>query len=108
MEAGWHIYAIDRPTGPSIPTSIDFKLPKGLSWEGDWSAPEPTLDSANPQEPSFYYEGAASFTRVVRVAKDAPAGSVSMPGNLKYQACNQASCHAPTRETLRAEIQIVH
>lgn len=108
IEGGWHIYAIDRPTGPSIPTSIDFKLPKTLTWEGDWSGPEPTLDDAHPQEPAFYYEGAAAFTRSVRVAKDAPAGSLSLEAALHYQACNQTSCRAPTQEPVRAEIQIVH
>ncbi len=108
IETGWHIYAIDRPTGPSIPTSIDFKLPKTLAWEGDWNGPEPTLDDAHPQEPAFYYEGAAAFTRAVRVAKDAPAGSLGLEGALHYQACNQKSCHAPTQESVRAEIQIVH
>jgi uncharacterized protein len=108
IETGWHIYAIDRPTGPSIPTSIDFKLPKAMTWEGDWSGPEPTLDDAHPQEPAFYYEGAAAFTRAVRVAKDAPAGSLGLEGALHYQACNQTSCRAPTQEPVRAEIQIVH
>src|SRR5580704_14077474 len=98
IETGWHIYAIDRPTGPSIPTSIDFKLPKAMTWEGDWSGPEPTLDDAHPQEPAFYYEGAAAFTRAVRVAKDAPAGSLGLEGALHYQACNQTSCRAPTQE----------
>jgi hypothetical protein len=108
IEGGWHIYAIDRPTGPAIPTSIDFKLPKTLAWEGDWSGPEPTLDDAHPQEPAFYYEGAAAFTRGVRVAKDAPAGSLGLEGALHYQACNQTSCRAPTQDPVRAEIQIVH
>jgi DsbC/DsbD-like thiol-disulfide interchange protein len=106
IESGWHIYAIDRPTGPSIPTSIKFELPKSLAWEGDWTGPEPRLDDANPQEPSFIHEGSVAFSRQVRVARDAHPGLVSLRGSFHYQACNRFSCRAPTQLPIQAEIKI--
>jgi DsbC/DsbD-like thiol-disulfide interchange protein len=106
VESGWHIYAIDRPTGPSIPTSINFELPKTLTWDGDWTVPEPSIDESHPQEPSFIYQGSVSFSRRVRVARDAPAGPVTLRGALHYQACDRSSCRAPTQVALQTEIKI--
>jgi DsbC/DsbD-like thiol-disulfide interchange protein len=106
IESGWHIYAIDRPTGPSIPTSIEFDLPKSLTWDGDWTVPEPKLDETHPQEPSFIYEGSVSFTRRARIAQDAPTGALALHGALHYQACDKSSCRAPTEAALETEIQI--
>jgi len=106
IESGWHIYAIDRPTGPSIPTSINFELPKTLAWEGDWTGSEPTLDDAHPDEPSFIYTGSASFSRRLRVAQTAAPGTVTLRGNLHYQACDKFSCRAPTRQPLETQITI--
>ena len=108
IESGWHIYAIDRPTGPSIPTSINFELPKTLAWDGDWTGSEPTLDDAHPDEPSFIYTGTASFSRRLRVAQGAATpGVVILRGSLHYQACDKFSCRAPTREPLKTELTIV-
>jgi Disulphide bond corrector protein DsbC len=106
IESGWHIYAVDRPTGPSIPTSIDFKLPKTLAWEGDWAVSEPSVDDAHPDEPAFIYQGSASFSRRVRVARDAPSGAVNLRGKLGYQACDKFSCRAPTHSALEADVKI--
>ncbi len=106
IESGWHIYAIDRPTGPSIPTSINFELPKTLAWEGDWTGSEPTFDDAHPDEPSFIYTGSASFSRRLRVAPGAAPGAVALRGNLHYQACDKFSCRAPTRQPLETQITI--
>lgn len=106
IQPGWHIYAVDKPTGPSIPTSIDFKLPKTLSWDGDWAVSEPALDDAHPDEPAFVYQGSASFSRRVHAARDAPSGAVSLRGKLGYQACDKFSCRAPTHTDLQANLKI--
>jgi hypothetical protein len=103
----WHIYAIDRPTGPSVPTSIEFELPKPLEWVGEWKGPEPTLDEAHPEEPSFIYQGAVKFQRQVRVAGTAAPGPITLQGSLHYQACNKVSCRAPTQLALQAELKLV-
>jgi hypothetical protein len=106
IESGWHIYAIDRPTGPSIPTSFNFELPKNLAWDGDWTGSEPALDDAHPDEPSFIYMGSASFSRRLRVAPGAAPGAVTLLGNLHYQACDKFSCRAPTRQPLETQFTI--
>ena len=103
----WHIYAIDRPTGPSVPTSIDFKLPKLLEWAGDWKGPEPTLDESHPEEPSFIYHGSVTFQRQVRVARDASPGPIALHGALHFQACNKASCRAPSQLALETNVKVL-
>jgi hypothetical protein len=103
----WHIYAIDRPTGPSVPTSIEFELPKPLEWAGEWKNPEPTLDESHPEEPSFIYHGSVTFQRQVRVARDAPPGPTALHGALHYQACNKVSCRAPSQLALETNVNVL-
>jgi hypothetical protein len=104
---GWHIYAIDRPTGPALPTSISIGLPKGLAWDGNWTFPDPSLDESSLGNPSFLHEGAVTFRRRVRVARDVSPGPLSLRGALHYQACDRYSCRAPAQLTLQTEIHVV-
>jgi DsbC/DsbD-like thiol-disulfide interchange protein len=107
MTGGWHIYAIDRPTGPALPTSITIGLPKGLAWDGNWTFPEPSLNESSLGHPSFVHEGAVTFRRRVRVARDVSAGQVPLRGRLNYQACDRYSCRAPAQLTLQTEMHVV-
>ncbi|HEX4071444.1 MAG TPA: hypothetical protein VHX68_09750, partial [Planctomycetaceae bacterium] len=44
---GWHIYAVDRPTGVALPTKIRLELAAGLESTGKWTSPEPSLDDSS-------------------------------------------------------------
>ncbi len=105
---GWHIYAIDRPTGPALPTSITIELPKGLAWDGNWTFPEPSLDESSLGDPSFVHQGVVTFRRRVHVARDVSPGPRPLRGMLHFQACDRYSCRAPAQLLLQTEIDVVH
>jgi DsbC/DsbD-like thiol-disulfide interchange protein len=107
MTTGWHIYAIDRPTGPARPTSITVELPKGLAWDGNWTFPEPSLDESSLGSPNFVHQGAVTFRRRVRVASDVSPGLRPLRGVLHFQACDRYSCRAPAQLTLHTETDVV-
>jgi DsbC/DsbD-like thiol-disulfide interchange protein len=107
MTTGWHIYAIDRPTGPALPTSITVDLPKDLAWVGNWTFPEPSLNESSLGDPSFVHEGAVTFRRRMRVARDISLGRLPLRGTLHYQACDRFSCRAPAQLRLQTEIDVV-
>jgi DsbC/DsbD-like thiol-disulfide interchange protein len=104
---GWHIYAMDRPTGPAIATEIQLNLPAGLESAGKWTSPEPSLDNTTPGEPAFVYEKPVAFQRPVRVARGTTPGSVTIGCILRYQVCNRVSCRAPAELKLQTVIKVV-
>src|SRR5262245_57161213 len=58
VESGWHIYAVDKPTGVSIQTTLKLTPSKGVSAVGKWKIPEPTRDDKASEE-TYFYEGEA-------------------------------------------------
>jgi hypothetical protein len=104
---GWHIYAIDRPTGLALPTKIRLELPGGLESAGAWTSPEPALDDSSAGEPAFVYHGTASFQQTIRVKQRAPAGPMVIPLEFRYQVCDRFSCRAPADLKLQTEIRVV-
>jgi DsbC/DsbD-like thiol-disulfide interchange protein len=108
ISKGWHIYAIDRPTGPALPTSITLDLPKGLTWDGNWTSPEPSLDQSSLGAPNFVHERAVAFQRRVRVGRDISPGPRPLRGMLHFQACDRYACRAPAQLSLQTEIDVAH
>jgi DsbC/DsbD-like thiol-disulfide interchange protein len=104
---GWHIYAIDRPTGPAVPTKITLDLPAGLESAGGWTSPEPAPDSSSAGPPAFVYHDAVAFRQTIRVKHGTPAGPIVIPVEFRYQVCDQFSCRPPATRKLRTSIEVV-
>jgi DsbC/DsbD-like thiol-disulfide interchange protein len=104
---GWHIYALDGPSGVATPTSIGIDLPKSLVRAGEWTPPAPSLDASSDGEPSFVYEGVVAFCCHLRVSQDATPGRTAVRCVLAYQACDRFSCRPPEKTKLETEIKIV-
>ena len=103
---GWHIYAMDRPTGPATATEIQLNLPAGLESKGKWTSPEPSMDNSSPGETTFVYEKPVAFQCPVRVAGGTAPGSFNIGCVLHYQVCNRVSCHAPAELKLETAIRV--
>jgi DsbC/DsbD-like thiol-disulfide interchange protein len=107
IKSGWHIYAIDRPTGPAIATDLKLQLPNSLQPDEKWTTPEPSLDEASSAgEPAFVYAGPVAFQRRLHVARDAAPASIPIRCTLCYQACDRTSCRAPAELKFESSIQI--
>ncbi len=107
IASGWHIYAIDRPTGVALPTKIRLELPAGLESTSKWTSPEPSLDDSSAGEPAFVYHDAAAFQQTLRVKQGATTSPMVIRAELSYQVCDRFSCRAPTTLKLQTSIQIV-
>jgi DsbC/DsbD-like thiol-disulfide interchange protein len=103
---GWHIYAVDRPTGPAVRTAIELPLPAGLESAGNWTLPDPIPDDSTAGEPAFVYHGSIAFQRRLRAARGTP-GPISLSGTLRYQACDRDSCRAPAKLKFDTSLQLV-
>ncbi|HVJ81111.1 MAG TPA: protein-disulfide reductase DsbD domain-containing protein [Planctomycetia bacterium] len=100
----WHIYAVDKPTGGSVPTSLKLTLPKGATSEGNWSTPEATKFGSGDEE-AFGYESEAVFKKKIKLAADA-SGKLEIAVDVKYMACNDMTCLPPKTVTVKATVEV--
>ncbi len=104
VASGWHIYAVDQPTGVNTATKLEMVLPKGISAVGDWEFPPAhELDSD-----TFAYEDQVTFRRHLMVSPDCAAGIANIECKVAFQSCNDAMCTPPTSTTVSAVLEIVH
>lgn len=93
---GWHVNAHPASAPDFIPTEVAWQLPatitiERLSYPAGKSV---TVDWAD--KPVALYEGRVVIVAEARVRADAPPGPLTLTGQVRYQACNDQSCFAPT------------
>jgi DsbC/DsbD-like thiol-disulfide interchange protein len=103
---GWHIYAVDHPTGTAQPTRLELKLPDGVEPEGEWLNPEASL-SAGAGKGQFIYEGDFTFRRRLKISEQVEPGRVEIGCQINYQACDPFLCRPPESLTVRAAAEVV-
>ena len=103
---GWHLYALEEPTGGPVATVI------GLT-EGDpadiirveESKPKMLLDPLFNLQTGFF-ETTADFILHVELATDAPNGASALHVLVRYQSCNDRVCLTPHTDTVELPIII--
>jgi DsbC/DsbD-like thiol-disulfide interchange protein len=95
-----------RPEGPTTPTQLSLKLPKGVSPVGDWQAPKPDRFYSGAGE-SRGYMGEAKFTHELAIENEQAAGQVEIGCEVLYQACNDRMCDRETKTTVSAKLDII-
>jgi thiol:disulfide interchange protein len=87
----------NKPRDPSlIATTLNVRTPPGVTvTEIVWPPPTDFVQSAQ-DEPLSVFEHEFVVGVVLNVAADASPGDTSVPGELRYQACNKEVCFAPT------------
>ena len=102
---GWHIYAADKPTGGSIPTTLKLTLPEGVTAEGEWTFPAAELDPTG-DGPVYTYHGELSFRRTLRISNEAAPGMHEVVCQFGFQTCNAVLCMAPKSEDLKVSLVV--
>ena len=104
IEPGWHLYALDHPSGGPIATEIS--LDSGSLFEmGAVTGPKPHVlfDPNFDMQVGFYVEK-AEFHLPVKVAPSAPAGRQTLVVAARYQPCNDRLCLPP--KTVKLEVSV--
>jgi thiol:disulfide interchange protein len=98
IEAGWHLYALEEPPGPT-PTLISIPKTSPYALDGDIGSPAPTrVFDANFGVETAFFESHATFTVPVRVTSG--AGRAPLTVEVVYQTCNDRLCLPPKLERL--------
>ncbi len=103
---GFHINANKVLQDYLIPTVLTPGLPKGFRLlETNYPEGIRRNFSFSPEEMSVY-EGKVTLRMKLQATGEAPAGKLSVPIELRYQACNDTTCLPPVRIPLKAEIVV--
>jgi DsbC/DsbD-like thiol-disulfide interchange protein len=104
MEHGWHIYAVDKPTGLSRKTTLKLAVGDKLKADKDWKIPAPVRDRKAEDE-THYYDGDVTFTRKIK-ASDAAEGVMEATVTADFMACNEEMCLPPKKVVVKAALKV--
>ena len=106
LHRGWHIAPFAVPSGPTQPTQLSLKLPKGIQAIGDWKAPE-TTTLYDGSGPSSAYVGDLMFSHELAIDSNQLTGPVEINCRLNYQACNESMCLRSNELSLGTTLEII-
>jgi DsbC/DsbD-like thiol-disulfide interchange protein len=106
LDPGWHLYALEEPTGGPIATEIALTDGDPADLIRVEEAKPKMLPDPATHQLAGYFENSADFTLHFQAAPDATAG----PGNLhiliRYQSCNDQICLPPHTDTIPVPVTI--
>jgi cytochrome c biogenesis protein CcdA/thiol-disulfide isomerase/thioredoxin len=95
LPEGLHVQS-NRPRDPNlIPTTLTVQPPDGISPTEIVFPPPIDFDQAGASQPLAVFEREFAIGMQFQLAKTLAAGTVSVPGRFRYQACNDTVCFAP-------------
>jgi DsbC/DsbD-like thiol-disulfide interchange protein len=102
IDKGYHLYSATGANSPFIPTTVELTLPKGVEAAGDWTPPKPFAS----KDGTMIYTNLVTFRRALKVKADAPAKTLTISGELHFQACDEKTCFPPNTLELEATVQV--
>ena len=107
-EADWHVYAYEqKKSSPFLqPTLIHSSLPDGWSSRPATSAAA-IISKKSPvgDDPTRYYDGAATIAVPIEIPKDAKPGEYPLSGRVAFQTCANA-CDFPTAIAWKSQLAV--
>ena len=107
LPEGFHVQS-DQPRDPAlIPTVLTVDPPPGISVV-ELVYPSPTdLVQLGADQPLAVFDREFAIGLRLVVSADVPIGEVTVPGRLRYQACNDTTCFAPTTAETQWTLHVV-
>lgn len=107
LPEGFHVQS-DRPRDPSlIPTELTFEAPDGVTVEElVFPEAEDFVQEGLP-EPLLVFEREFVIGVQLSLAAGLPAGDLVLPARLRYQACDDKMCYAPSTRPVEWTLKVV-
>lgn len=103
IEPGWHIYAVDKPTGVSKKTALKLAAEK-MTPDKAWKIPDPVRYEKVDDE-TYVYLDDTTFTRKVKVG-DSADGALEASVTAEFMACNEDMCLPPKKVVVKATLKV--
>jgi len=102
IDPGWHLYALDQPSGGPIATTIKSGDPSQFIIDGKIDAPKPLskidplfTDSNGKGLETRYYESTVVFVIPVKSVTESHIAQTEYVFEVRYQLCNDTFCLPP-------------
>ena len=107
VSPGYHINS-NKPTSEFlIPTSLKLSPPPSLTPGAIvYPAGKDLSFAFSPKEKLNVYAGEFIVRAELRALASAPAGSYKVPGELRFQACNDRACFPPSKLPVEVEVTV--
>jgi hypothetical protein len=107
VSPGYHINSSKPRSEFLIPTRLKLSPPANLT-PGSIVYPEgkDLAFSFSPKEKLNVYAGEFIVRAELRALASAPAGSYKVPGELRFQACNDRACFPPSKLAVEVEVTV--
>ena len=94
IEAGWHVYSTDLPSGGPISATFNIDQIKGLELVGKLTPQGKEIENFDKmfEMNVRYFEGKAVFIQKLKITE----ATYSIEGYMEYGACNDENCLPPT------------
>lgn len=94
IEAGWHVYSTDLPSGGPISATFNVDQIKGLELVGKLTPQGKEIENFDKmfEMNVRYFEGKAVFIQKLKIT----GATYSIEGYMEYGACNDENCLPPT------------
>ena len=103
---GLHVNSNEPLEDFLIPTILTLEPPEGISLEAlAWPTPI-MLEQQGSDNPLAVFEETFVIGAAFSVASDLTAGEYSIPGSLRYQACDEHMCYIPTTAPLEFQLSV--
>ena len=106
VEAALHVNANPPTFDYLIPVTLEIEGPAGVSLAGTFYPDAEQVEFPYADEPLAVYEGTVIIGMELVIAADAPLGSQHLELSVRYQACNDRACFAPTKATLTLPVTV--
>jgi thiol:disulfide interchange protein DsbD len=95
LPEGFHVQSNKPRDASLIPTRLTFTPPEGVTVQEIVFPPAVDLKQAGVDQPLAVFEREFAIGVVFSVAPEMARGEFVVPGQLRYQACNDTTCFAP-------------
>lgn len=107
IKSGFHINSSKPLTEELIPTSLGFTPPADIAISKVQYPPgELTSFPFDPTQKLSVYSGDLVIKAVIITQPKAPAGSYTIQGEFKYQACDNNACYPPKKLPVQFDVKV--
>ncbi|MFT4111167.1 protein-disulfide reductase DsbD domain-containing protein [Silvibacterium sp.] len=107
IDPGWHVYALNEPSGGPIPLRIALDNAEIAQIDGAISGTTPkTQHDESFQSDTSYYEGHFELRVPVKLAR-VHSGEQALPLSVRFQACSSRTCLPPRTVHLPVSVEVI-
>ena len=106
LDPGYHVNS-DAPLDDLlIPTVLRLDPPEGFTLEGVAFPEAILLEQVGVEEPLAVFEEEFTIGAALRVDASVAPGAYTVPGTLRYQACNDRMCFNPVNASVEFAVEV--